>query len=203
MFQVGQAEANAQLVADWLRSSPPKPGSQILFAGAGTGQMFDFVSPEILSPYQVTFTDINVDYLKRLESRLKSETQVHFEITVDNVEHPRLPSKYTLAVVVLVLEHVDWHLAVAALCTLNVESVFVVIQENPPTSAMAVIENQPLVGTMRIFRKVHPMLLNREALIKEFEYHGFCLIYSSEKRVLYEKRMVGLGFRKKTPVLRP
>ena len=196
MFQVGQAQANAQLVADWLRSNPPKPGSSILFAGAGTGQIFDFVSPEILSPYRVTFTDINVDYLERLESRVKCKTQLHFEIIVDNVEHTQLPSGYALAVAVLVLEHVDWHLAVAALCTLSVDSVFVVIQENLPNSTMAVIENQPLVGTMRIFREVHPMLLNRGALIKEFEYHGFCLVYSSEKRVHNEKRMVGLGFRK-------
>jgi len=196
MFQVGQAQANAQLVEDWLRSKPPEPGSRILFAGAGTGQMFDFVSPEILYPYLVTFTDINHDYLKRLESRVKSKTQLHFHIIVDNVEHPQLPSGYALAMAVLVLEHVDWHLAVAALCTLSVDSVFVVIQENPPNSTMAVMENQLLVGTMRIFREVHPMLLNRGALIKEFEHHGFCLIYSSEKQVHYEKRMVGLGFRK-------
>ena len=194
MFQAGQAQANAQLVADWLRSNPPKPGSSILFAGAGTGQMFDFVSPEILFPYRVTFTDINVDYLKRLEARLKSKTQLRFEAILDNLERPQLSSRYALAVAVLVLEHVDWHLAVGALCTLSVENVFVVIQENPPNSTMAITENQPFIGTMRVFREVHPILLNREALVKEFEYHGFYLSYSREKPVPYEKRMIGLGF---------
>jgi hypothetical protein len=159
--------------------------------------MFDFLSPDILFPYRVTFTDINSHYLKRLESRVKSKAQLRLEILVDDVEHSRLPAGFELAVAVLVLEHVDWHLAVATLCRLSTGSVFVVIQENPPESPAAVVEGQPLVRTMKIFREVHPTLVNRRGIVQEFARHGFELTYCSEKPVLYEKKMVGLGFRRK------
>ena len=197
MVLVGQAQANAQLVADWLRSHPPKSNSPILFAGAGTGQMFDFFSPEFLSPYQITFTDINSDYLKRLHSRVKSNMQLRFRTLVDDIELSQLSAEFTLAIAVLVLEHVDWHLAVASLCRLSIENVFVVIQENPSQSTTAVNESQPFIGTMSIFREIHPTLVKREELVQDFAHHKFHLVYSSEKNVLYEKKMIGLGFAKK------
>ena len=70
MAAVGQAQGNAALVAEYLQAHPPPRHASLLFAGAGTGQMFDFVSPEILLPFNVTFTDINAAYLNRLRSRL-------------------------------------------------------------------------------------------------------------------------------------
>ena len=194
MSQVGQAQANAQLLVDWLRSNPPRPGSSILFAGAGTGQMFDFLSPEVLSPYRITFTDINLDYLKLLESRLKSKTQLRYEIVLDDIERPQLSARYALAVAILLLEHVDWRLAVAALCALSLENILVVIQENPRKSTIAVGEGQPLIGTMRVFREVHPILVNKDELVQEFSHHEFRLVSSRVRRVLDEKKMVGLGF---------
>jgi hypothetical protein len=197
MALVGQAQANARLVSDWLCSKPLKSDSSILFAGAGTGQMFDFFPAEFLSQYQVTFTDINGNYLKCLESRVKSKVQLRFRTLVDDIERSQLPTEFALAVAVLVLEHVDWHLAVASLCRLSIDSVLVVIQENPPQLTTAVSENQPILGTMKIFREVHPMLVNREELVKEFDHHGFAIVYSREQNVLYEKKMVALGFTKK------
>jgi hypothetical protein len=196
MALVGQAQANAQLVADWLYSNPQKPDSSILFAGAGTGQMFDFFSAEFLSPYRVTFTDINSNYLKCLESRVKSKARLRYRTLVDDIERSQLPAGFTLAVAVLVLEHVDWHLAVASLCRLSIDSVFVIIQENPPQSTVTASESQPLVGTMRIFREVQSILVNREELVQEFDHHGFVMVYFSERKVLYEKKMLGLGFTK-------
>lgn len=201
MVRVGQAEANAQLLADWLRSEMPRSDSSILFAGAGTGQMFDFFPAELLSPYRVTFTDINSNFLKCLESRLKSKAKLSFQTSVDDIERSQLPAGFTLAVAVLVLEHVDWRLAVASLCRLTNDNVFVIIQVNPPQLATAVSGSQPLYGTMRIFREVHPMLVNRKELVQEFDHHGFDMAYFSEKQVLYEKKMIGLGFTKRKPDL--
>jgi hypothetical protein len=157
--------------------------------------MFDFLSPDILSPYRVTFTDINRNYLNRLESRVKSTPHLRFQTLVDDIEHSKLSADFSLAVAVLVLEHVDWRLAVAALCRLSVGSVFVVIQENPPESPAAVVKGQPLLRTMKIFREVHPMLVNRSEVVQEFDDHGFEIIYTNEKHVPYGKKMVGLGFR--------
>jgi len=199
MAKVGQAQANAQLVADWLHHNRPKLNASILFAGAGTGQMLDLLPPEILIPYRVTFTDINREFLKRLESRLKNpRAGLRFRILVDDVERSNLSTDFALAVAVLVLEHVDWRRAVASLCGLSTSKVFVVIQENPPDSHASVSDNQPLTGTMKIFRETQPSLLSQRELIQEFHRQRFALIYSREKEVLYGKKMVGLGFRKKT-----
>jgi len=199
MARVGQAQANAQLVADWLCYKPPKLKASILFAGAGTGQMFDFLPPEILAPYRVTFTDINPSYLKILESRLKDERdRLRFRVVVDDVERSKLSADFALVIVVLVLEHVDWRLAVASLCRLSTGNVFVVIQENPTNSHEGVSDSQPLLRTMKIFRETPPRLLNRRGLIQEFNRQKLALVYSQEKKVLDGKKMVGLGFRKKT-----
>ena len=48
MAAVGQAQANAHLVADYFLQAPLLPGARILFLGAGTGQVFDYVSPAFL-----------------------------------------------------------------------------------------------------------------------------------------------------------
>jgi hypothetical protein len=71
MAAVGQAQANAHLIADLFARHPPSADAHILFAGAGTGQMFDFISPAVLSPYRTTFTDISEEFLRRLSSRLE------------------------------------------------------------------------------------------------------------------------------------
>ena len=196
MASVGQAQANAQLITDWLSSNAPKRNSSVLFAGAGTGQVFDYLPTRILSPYIVTFTDINSDYLKRLESRLKSQGRLRFRIIMDDIERSKLSAEFASAVAVLLLEHVEWHLAVATLCKLSTDSVFVVVQENPPEMARAVSDGQPLAGTMAIFREIQPALLSRRELVKEFDRYNFSLVRSREATVLYGKKMVGLGFAK-------
>src|SRR5438874_6565380 len=87
MAVVGQAEANAHLVRRLLTDHPP-PGPRLVFAGAGTGQMFDYVSPDFLRPFEVTFTDISAALLARLADRLRAiapDWSAHRE-TVDDVE---------------------------------------------------------------------------------------------------------------------
>ena len=42
MAATGQPQANGDLLAELFRDVPPAPGSRILFAGAGTGQYFDY-----------------------------------------------------------------------------------------------------------------------------------------------------------------
>jgi len=115
---------------------------------------------------------------------------------MDDIERSKLSAEFASAVAVLLLEHVEWHLAVATLCKLSTDSVFVVVQENPPEMARAVSDGQPLAGTMAIFREIQPALLSRRELVKEFDRYNFSLVRSREATVLYGKKMVGLGFAK-------
>jgi hypothetical protein len=194
MAAVGQAQANAELVADYFRARPPAPDAAVLFVGAGTGQMFDFVSPAFLLPYCTTFTDINAGYLQRLSTRLEAVKGLRCAVVKDDVEESRLTSGFALILAILVLEHVDWRKAVATMCGLVPERVFVVTQENPPAVATPMTESRTIPGTMNIFKEVRSHLIPASEIKAEFGRHGFVLDYSAERIVADEKKMAGLEF---------
>src|SRR5713101_7078807 len=112
MAAVGQAEANAGLIQELFRDHAPPPGARLLFAGAGTGQCFDYLPANIVAPFRTTFSDINPGYLDRLSARIHG---VDFTTAVDDIESSQLAGAFDLAIVILVLEHVHWRKAVAGL----------------------------------------------------------------------------------------
>jgi len=52
MASIGQAQAAAELTKHLIRSASLTAGGRITIAGAGTGQMFDFLAPAIFCPYR-------------------------------------------------------------------------------------------------------------------------------------------------------
>ena len=197
MAAIGQAEANAGLVSELFESDPPRPGSAVLFAGAGTGQLFDYVSPEMLKPYRTTFTDINAEYLTRLATRVSVAPGIEFETRVDDIEASRLSGAFEVVLAILVLEHVDWRKAVCEICRLCCARAFVVLQENPAHIAAAVTQGRPLPGSMALLKDVHPHLIPQSEVVAEFARHGFDLRRSSAREVLDSKRMLALEFKKR------
>ncbi len=189
MQAVGQAQANAELVAALLGQRPPQPGSRILLAGAGTGQMFDYVSADILRPFATTFTDINFEYLDRLRERLARFPALRFDAVLDDIEQSQLPPGFSLIIAVLVLEHVDWQKAVASMCALSSGRVFIVLQENPPGLGTAMDRTRPPIGTMEVFMRVDAHLLAPADVEREFLKHRFRLEWSGERPVPDGKKM--------------
>lgn len=196
MAAVGQAQVNAQLVEQYFHAHPLMHGELILFAGAGTGQMFQYASPSFLLPYATTFTDINPNYLKWLSERLRGTAGLHYETLVDDIENTSLQRKFALVIVVLVLEHVDWKKAIATIADLAKQNVFIIIQENPPEHSSAINPARRIPGTMNVFTKAHPHLIPRHELVTEFCNHHFSETYSSEKYVADGKKMLAVGFTK-------
>jgi len=194
MAAVGQAQANAKLVVEYLAAQPPGTGASLLFLGAGTGQMFDFVSPTILLPYQTTFADINATYLQSLAERLREVEGLRYTTVVDDVEKTSLIPGFDIVLAVLLLEHVHWRKAVSTIAALAGQRAFVVIQENPGTLATAITPSGEIPGTMKIFAEVHPTLIPRDELVAEFALRDFALNYSAEKNVADGKKMLALGF---------
>jgi hypothetical protein len=192
MAAIGQAQANASLVEEYLRTAPPPAGSRILVAGAGPGQMFDFAPPAMLAPFHTVFTDINPGYLKLLEARLKG-SGVSFETAVDDLEASSLSEPFSLAIVVLVLEHVEWPAAVGHLARLA-PRVFAVIQENPPGAASAVTESRAVPPTIEIFHQARPHLLNQDELAQRFRDLGFEESHRAARKVADGKRMLAIEF---------
>jgi hypothetical protein len=197
MAAIGQAQANAALVADYFRAHPPPADAAVLFAGAGAGQMFDFVPPSFLLPYRVTFADINPSYLERLAARLAAVESLRFTTVVDDVEQSKLSPGFELILAVLVLEHVDWRKAVATFCALAAGRVFIVIQENPPAAPAPMSDTRAIPGSMNIFKQIHSQLLSPDEITVEFATHGFELEYSATRTVADEKKMAALGFQRK------
>lgn len=154
MARIGQAEANAALVAGWLRSHPE--AQRIIFAGAGTGQMFDYHGTQQLLNRNVTFTDINQSFLAALKQRLQGELAFHWTVVYDDLLASTLGNSFDAAVVVLVLEHVDWQKALAAFAPWGCQDVLIIIQENPAQISTAVSPGAPLGATMQPFRDLTP-----------------------------------------------
>lgn len=152
----------------------------------GTGQYFDHFPPAALAPYCPIFTDLNPRFLDRLAARFPCQT------LVDDIEAPRVAGPFDLAIVILVLEHVEWRRAVAALCAMA-RRVFTVTQENPADLAA-----RPLPGTLAALQQHPPRLLDRTALIAEFDARSFELARTSTREVRDGKKMVGLDFKRRS-----
>ena len=194
MAAVGQAQANALLVAEYFAAAPPQPGAEILFLGAGTGQMFDFVSPAFLAPYRTTFADINPAYFGRLSERLSPFKDLRYRTVEDDVEQTALQPGFGLVAAVLLLEHVDWRKAVNTIARLSVGKALVVLQKNPESLLSAMTPDREVPGTMNLFREIHPELVPQLALQEEFRALGFVLTHQAEKIVADRKRMIATGF---------
>jgi len=195
MAAVGQAEANAHLVRRLLADHPP-PGPRLLFAGAGTGQMFDYVSPEFLRAFEVTFTDISAALLARLAERLRAaapDWTAHREV-VDDVEETRLDRPVDGIVIVLVLEHVDWRKAVRSLTGLDPGRVYAVIQENPPEMATAITPTREVALTLRPVREAGPALVPEAALTERMDAAGYSFLATERRPVADGKTMAGLVY---------
>jgi hypothetical protein len=195
MAAVGQAQANASLVEELFTKRPPQSGAAVLFAGAGTGQIFDYLDPQRLAPFEVMFTDINAAYLERLQERLASVPTLRFSAQVDDIENTALTPGFGLAVAVLLLEHVDAKKAIEALCRLA-RRVFVVIQENPPEAASAMTRTRPTFGSMQVFQELDSHLISHGDVEAEFQRQNFTSVGNAEREVLDQKKMLGLEFRK-------
>jgi hypothetical protein len=183
MARVGQAQANAELVRSVLEKWPPR-GPRLLFAGAGTGQMFEYTGPGFLEPYEVLFTDIRASFLDRLKERLPDA-----DVRVDDLEDTQLEGPFGGVVVVLVLEHIDWRKGVASLTRLRAARYYIVIQENPPTPVAPRLE-----GTMAALRDAHAFLVPEHELIEAMSRELRFLIGRESRDVMDGKKMIALVF---------
>ena len=181
----GQAQANASLLEDLFLNYAPPLGAQILFAGAGAGQYFDYFPGKLLGRYRPTFADINPLYLRRLSGRIAG---VDYASIVDDIADSRLPGPFDLAIVILVLEHTDWRQAVDCL-TRQAARVFTVIQQNPAARV-----HQRLEGTLALLEEAPPVLVDPAALTAAFEDRGFRCYRTASRGVAGGKTMLALDF---------
>jgi threonine dehydrogenase-like Zn-dependent dehydrogenase len=188
MAGIGQAQANAGLMAAWLATVGPS--ETVLVAGAGTGQMFDYLAAGAAGPGRMVFTDLNPVFLAKLRERLGEAATV-----VDDIEATQLAGPYPHAAVTLVLEHVNWRRALGSFRQWESRRVLTVIQENPADVASAVTPGRTVPGTMNVFREsARPQLVPLAELTAAMADLGYQLEQVHPAPVSDGKRMLGCWF---------
>jgi len=188
MAGIGQAQANAGLMAAWLATVAEH--DTVLVAGAGTGQMFDYLRPDLAAARRMVFTDLNPVFLTKLQERLGEAATV-----VDDIEATQLAGPYRHAAVTLVLEHVDWRRAIRSFRQWESQRVLTVIQENPADVASAVTPGRTVPGTMNVFRdRARPELVPLAELTAAMAALGYELEQVQPAPVSDGKKMLGCWF---------
>lgn len=184
MAAIGQAQANAEHLAEFARGSE----GRLLVAGCGPGQFFDFLQDGALDGRRPVFCDINPEFLRALRVRCPNA-----DCVADDLEQSSLREQFEAACATLVLEHTDWK-AVAATLARLAPQVMLVIQINPPEMATAVSPGRTPPGSMAAFKHVHPNLIDESDLVAEMGRLGLAVRSRSPKAVADGKTMLALTF---------
>jgi protein-L-isoaspartate O-methyltransferase len=189
-----QAQANARILGEMLAAMALPPGARILMPGAGTGQILDYMDISLLRPLQVVFTDINAEFLKVLEDRLKRSGDLLARVEVDDCEQSVVHGPFDAILTALLLEHVDWPKAVEAFAALGARWLAFVIQRNEGYPNM-VATSRKLAPSIEAFAATaHPHLVPEADLTAHLYRHGYDLRRRFEQSVPDDKTMVGLMY---------
>jgi SAM-dependent methyltransferase len=194
MAAIGQAQAAAELTRYLIEAASLEAGSHITAAGAGTGQMFDFLSPALFHPYRLTVSDLNPLFLERLRERL-TRHRLDAEVLVDDIERTALPPGCDLLLATLLLEHIDWERGIQAFADLRPRMCGIVLQENPPEMKTAVTPGRRLPSSIaRAVETAHPSLVPRGDLIAAMAKRAYDCVGSSVRDVADGKRLAAFLF---------
>ena len=194
MAAIGQAQAAAELTRFVLKSVGLARNARVVIAGAGTGQMLDYLDAELLRPYHLTFTDLNFAFLARLRNRL-DRYGLGAAILVDDIETSALAPGPGLLMAALLLEHIDWRRGVEAFAALRPAACAIILQQNPPDMDSAVTPGRRLPRSMAIaMESAHPALVPVDDLVKAFADRGYECGEQQSLPVADGKRLTALLF---------
>ncbi|MBI2522803.1 class I SAM-dependent methyltransferase [Candidatus Woesearchaeota archaeon] len=195
MAAIGQAEANADITKQMFLEHPLRPNSRLLIPGCGTAQLFDYVQPSDLgSDIKLVLTDINPSFLAKARKRLQRFSGIDYHMQMDDIEETKLTGPYDGALVVLVLQHVEWQKAIDSLVSLNPSKLYIVEQEQDP-SQHAVTKSRQLSEAWRKYAEIaNPKLVPRTELTNYMADKGYSLVETYERKVPDKKTMVGFVF---------
>jgi len=194
MAAIGQAQAAAELTQFLIQSSGLPDGASVVIAGAGTGQMLDFLDPSILHSFRLTCTDLNRGYLDRLEQRLK-RAHLLAELIVDDFENTSLGCGSNLLLATLLMEHIDWRRGVDTIANLQPRQAGIILQENPDGMVSAVTPGRTVPPSIeRALRSAHANLVPRSQLTASLAGRGFLQKASALRQVADGKQLAALLF---------
>lgn len=196
MARIGQVQAAAELTRHLLETAHPSRGSHIVFAGAGTGQMLDFLDASLLRPFRLVFTDLNPRFLERLNRRL-ARLDLAAEVIEDDFENTALEPGPDLLIATLLLENIDWRRGIETLSALRPAACGIIIQENPPEMKSAFTPGRVLPRSVaEAAGQAHPELVPYDQLVSAFGSHAYERTGTSSREVADGKRLIALLFQR-------
>ena len=194
MARVGQAQAGADLTGHLLETASPCRGARVIFAGAGTGQMLDFLDASRLRPFRLVFTDLNARFLKSLKRRL-AQLDLPAEVIEDDFENTALSPGPDLLIATLLLENIDWRRGVETISALRPAACGIIIQENPPEMKSAITPGRVLPPSLaEAASQAHPVLVPYDQLVAAFAARGYEQVDTSSRDVADGKRLISVLF---------
>jgi hypothetical protein len=190
MRSVGQAQALAALTAKLIEAAGLREGSRFMIAGAGTGQLFDFVDPDLFRPFNLICTDLNALFLTRLRERLVQRGLTALMIA-DDLEHTALREAPDFLLAALLLEHIDWRKGVEVITELRPAACGIIIQENPPGMTTAVTPGRSILPSIAAAIEIaHPNLIPHGELLSAFEARRYRCVLTDYQEVPDAKRLI-------------
>jgi SAM-dependent methyltransferase len=194
MAATGEASANSEMVRQMFQDYPLR-GSRLLIPGCGTGQMFDYITPDVFgSGTQLTLTDINPTFLERTRKRLR-KFRGTYEVMTDDIEDTKLTGEYGGILIVLVLHNVSWVKSLESMFRLTPRQLYIIEQEQDLSKRKTAKRKIP--ESMRRYEEtVKIELIPREEIINFISGKGYDLRRLYETKVPDNKTMVGYVFEK-------
>jgi hypothetical protein len=194
MARIGQAHAGAELTRHLIEIARPARGARVVFAGAGTGQMLDFLDASLLQPFRLVFADLNARFLDHLKRRL-SQLDLAAEVIEDDFENTALEPGPDLLIATLLLENIDWSRGVETISALRPAACGIIMQENPPEMKSAITPGRVLPRSMaEAATHAHPVLIPYAHLVQAFAAHAYRQIDTSSRDVADGKRLISVLF---------
>jgi SAM-dependent methyltransferase len=193
MLDIGQAEANAKILVQLLEENPIKKG-KVYVPGCGTGQVFDFIDPEVTDGLEFLFSDIKLEFLEKLKQRLSSK--LNFRVFTEDIEESSLKEKAEAVIAILLFEHVDWQKALANILHTSPEYIFIIIQGQAPNAQMVNVSRQLRPSIKKFIENARPELVDPVTLETLLVSNGFRKKIELGRDVPDNKRMLGVCYQR-------
>jgi SAM-dependent methyltransferase len=192
MLEIGQAEANADILIQLLHENPIKSG-KVYVPGCGTGQVFDFIDSEILQNCELLFSDIKPEFLEKLRSRMSPK--LHYRTFIEDIEASALGERVEAVIAILLFEHVDWQKALGNILRSRPEQIFIITQVQAPNAQMVAVNRQLRPSIKKFIENAKPELVDSKALNAFLEESGFQKKGEVWRDVPDNKRMSGICYK--------
>ena len=197
MARIGQAQAGADLTCHLMEIAKPSRDARIVFAGAGTGQLLDFLDASLLRPFRLVFADLNARFLEQLKRRL-AQLDLTAEVIEDDFENTALEPGPDLLIATLLFENIDWRRGMETISALRPVACGIIMQENPPEMKSAITPGRVLPRSVaEAAVQAHPVLIPYGQLVQAFTAHGYEQVDTSSRDVADGKRLISVLFQQK------